>query len=90
MHRPPHFGGLSLVLDFMQIEGENQKMSEKNRNNDFHQLQHSSVVKTSVLGNWTNFEVDRTKIGMYMAIQIENLVLVPLTLVLSTIPKSKI
>ena len=53
----------------MQIEGENQKMSEKMRNNDFHQLQHSSVVKTSVLGNWTNFEVDRTKIKMYMPIQ---------------------
>ena len=60
-------------------KGKIRKCQKKMRNNDFHQLQHSSVVKTSVLGNWTNFEVDRTKIGMYMAIQIENLVLVPLT-----------
>ena len=49
------------------------------RNNGFHQTQPGHVEKTSVLGNWTDFEVDRTKIGMYMAIQIENLVLVPLT-----------
>ena len=40
------------------------------RNNDFHQTQPGQVEKTSVLGNWANFEVDRTKIEMYMPIQI--------------------
>ena len=54
-------------------KGKIRKCQKKMRNNDFHQLQHSSVVKTSVLGNWTNFEVDRTKKGMYMAIQINYL-----------------
>ena len=42
-------------------------------------MQTSQTEKTSVLDNWTNFEVDRTIFRMYMRIQTKNLVLVPLT-----------
>ena len=59
-----------LHCDSLKIEGPMGKCQKKMRNNDFHQLQPGHFEKTSVLGNWANFEVDRTKIEMYMPIQI--------------------
>ena len=63
------FPCLPPTLRFLENRGSDGKMTEKMRNNDFHQMQPGHAEKTSVLGNWANFEVDRTKKGMYVAIQ---------------------